>query len=154
MQTQPASTATAHAQRHARGFTLIEVMITMAIVAILVRLALPSYRDYILRGQLSDAPTALASFRANMERYYQDNRTYVGATVCATDNTTSQNFNFTCVAAANTYTLTMTGKNPMAGFAYTIDQSGAKTSTIVAPAPSGWIASSTNCWISKKGGTC
>ena len=137
-----------------RGFTLIELLIVVTIIGLLTAIAVPAYSDYVKRGKVTDATSTLSSNRVKMEQYYQDNRTYVGATVCATDNTTSQNFNFTCVAAANTYTLTMTGKNPMAGFAYTIDQSGAKTSTIVAPAPSGWIASSTNCWISKKGGTC
>ena len=43
-------------------------MITVAIVAILASIALPSYRDYILRGQLVDATNLLSAGRANMER--------------------------------------------------------------------------------------
>src|SRR6195952_463946 len=71
-------------RRHSgRGFTLIEVMITVAIVAILAAVALPSYRDYILRGQLVDATNLLAAGRANMERYFQDNRTYAAVTTPA-----------------------------------------------------------------------
>src|ERR1700722_11706839 len=65
--------------RHSRsqGFTLIELMITVAIVAILAAIAIPNYRDYVIRGQLVDATQALAAVRANMERYFQDNRTYL-----------------------------------------------------------------------------
>src|SRR5579864_6901524 len=59
-----------------RGFKLIELMITVAIVAILAAIALPSYRDYVLRGQITQATNALSTLRANMERQYQDNRQY------------------------------------------------------------------------------
>ena len=62
--------------RTARGFTLIEVMITVAIVAILAVVALPSYREYVVRGQLANATNGLATIRAQMERHFQDNRTY------------------------------------------------------------------------------
>ena len=60
-----------------RGFTLIELMIGVAIMGILVAVAYPSYRDYVIRGQLVDATTALATFRADMERHFQDSRTFV-----------------------------------------------------------------------------
>src|SRR3984893_17159634 len=65
--------------RHSRsqGFTLIELMIVVAIVAILTTIAYPNYRDYVIRGQLVDATQGLAAVRANMERYFQDNRTYL-----------------------------------------------------------------------------
>ena len=69
------------------GFTLIEVMITVAIVAILAAVAVPSYSAYVTRGHLADAASGLAATRAQMERHYQDNRSYatVGAftTPCA-----------------------------------------------------------------------
>ncbi len=66
-------------QRRAQGFTLIELMIVVAIVAILTTIAYPNYRDYVIRGQLVDATQGLAAVRANMERYFQDNRSYVAS---------------------------------------------------------------------------
>jgi len=58
------------------GFTLIELMITVTIVAILAAIAYPSYRSYVMRGQVVNATNGLTAMAANMERYYQDNRTY------------------------------------------------------------------------------
>ena len=55
-------------RRPAGGFTLIEVMVTVAIVAILAAIAYPSYRDYVLRGRLVDATTGLAETSLNDTR--------------------------------------------------------------------------------------
>ena len=63
-------------QRAAAGFTLIELMITVAIVAILASIAMPSYQAYVRRGQLADAFKSLADMRVKMEQYYQDNKFY------------------------------------------------------------------------------
>jgi type IV pilus assembly protein PilE len=141
------------------GFSLIELLIVVTIIGILSAIAIPAYSDYVLRGKVTDATSALSTSRTKLEQFFQDNRTYVGGpnvTVnCnATDTASSQNFDFLCNAAAATYTLTATGKSSMAGFSYTLDQSGAKTSTIASPASANWVASSANCWITKKGGTC
>ena len=136
-----------------KGFTLIEVMITVAIVGILAAVAMPSYTDYVTRGKIPDATSALATKRVQAEQFFQDNRTYVGATNlgCAADTTSSKNFSFSCTTqTATAYTLQALGKSTMAGFAYTIDETGAKATTA---APSGWTTS-TSCWITAKGGTC
>jgi type IV pilus assembly protein PilE len=66
----------ARLQRRARGFTLLEVMITVAIVATLAAVALPSYRDQIARGKRSDVQTALVEDAAYLQRYYAANNTY------------------------------------------------------------------------------
>lgn len=134
------------------GFTLIELMITVAIVAILAAIALPSYTDYVTRGKIPDATSGLANKRVQMEQYFQDNRTYVNAPACNNDTTTSQYFDFTCnpAATATTFTLQATGKGTMTGFTYTVNESNTKATTAV---PTGWTTNA-SCWVTKKGGAC
>ncbi|MGJ7505309.1 MULTISPECIES: type IV pilin protein [unclassified Variovorax] len=142
------------------GFTLIEVMITVAIVAILAAVALPSYRDYVLRGQLVDGTNGLAAMRADMERYYQDNRTYDKANgfvppCIATASRTNVvgTFQLSCVTAATstTYTLQAIGSGPTKGFTFMVDQLGVQSTTITSV--SGW----TGCdktWVTRRGQSC
>ena len=149
--------------RLARGFTLIEVMIVVAIVAILAAVAIPSYRDYILRGQLVDGTTLLASFRANMERYYQDNRRYtaVSATIVppcdptvAVALRTQGNFVVSCTATdgpPQRFLITATGSGSVLNFNYTVTESDVRATPSVGAA--GWNTSPT-CWITKKGQSC
>lgn len=138
--------------RHAqKGFTLIEVMIVVAIIGILAAIALPNYTDYVKRGKAAEATSMLANFRVRMEQSYQDNRVYT----CPADLTTgAQNFAYTCVLGADpaqTYDLTATGvaAQGMTGFTFGIDENNAKTSTFDGTTPS-----SNTCWITKKGGQC
>lgn len=134
------------------GFTLIEVMITVAIVAILAAIALPSYQDYVTRSKIPEATSGLSARRVQAEQFFQDNRTYVGATnpACVADSS-GRNFNFSCTAqTATTYTIQATGKGSMTGFTYTIDQNGTRVTTSV---PAGWTANA-NCWVTAKGGRC
>lgn len=68
-------------QRH-QGFTLIEVMITVAIVAILAAIAIPSYWEYVARSNRNDARLALAHAAQWMERYRgENNGSYIGSTL-------------------------------------------------------------------------
>lgn len=136
------------------GFTLIELMVTVVIVAILAAIAVPSYTAYVVRGKIPDATSNLATKRVQMEQYFQDNRTYVGAPACNADTTTSKYFTFSCAGAgaptAVTYTLQALGTGTMAGFTYTLDQDNNK---VTVSAPAGWTTSAT-CWVTKKDGTC
>jgi len=134
------------------GFTLIELMVTIAIAAILAAVALPSYSDYVTRGKIPDATSNLAAKRVQMEQYFQDNHTYAGASACNSDATSSKYFTFDCSVAgtATTYTLRATGTGSMAGFVYTVDQSNTKATTGV---PSGWTTNE-SCWVTRKDGSC
>lgn len=63
--------------RPAAGFTLIELMITVAVVAILASIALPSYTSYIARGRRADARTQLVQAAQFMQRFYAANDSYL-----------------------------------------------------------------------------
>ncbi len=64
-------------QHLSRGFTLIELMIAVAIVAILASIALPNYREYVARARRAEAQTQLMSGSQFVERYFTANGTYV-----------------------------------------------------------------------------
>lgn len=135
-----------------RGFTLVELMVVVAVIGILAAVAIPNYSSYVTRGKIPDATSNLSAKRTQMEQSYQDNRTYVGAPACVTDTTSSKYFTFTCVATANTYTLTATGVGSMLNFAYTVNEQNAKTTAAV---PTGWTIPNPNaCWATKQDGSC
>lgn len=143
--------------RKSAGFTLIELMVTVAIIGILAAVAIPSYSNYVIRSKIPDATSALAAKRVQMEQYFQDNHTYAPAATgpCASDTTTSRFFTFSCsVAGTSTvYTLQAVGVGTMTGFTFTIDQDNAKVTTMTSGAPSGWT-SNAGCWVTKRGGVC
>lgn len=143
-------TRPANLPRRQLGFTLIEVMVTVAIIGILAAVAIPAYSDYVVRGRIPDATAGLAAKQVQLEQFFQDNRTYVGAPACNSD-TSGKNFDFSCSSVqARTFALQAVGKGGATGFTYTVNQTGDKATTAV---PSGWTTS-TNCWVVKKGGVC
>jgi type IV pilus assembly protein PilE len=139
------------------GFTLIELMITVAIVAILAAIAYPSYQAYVLRGQLVNATDGLSAMQANMERYYQDNRTYavVGTFTPPCSVTPSPvygTFTVSCTTAptASAYQAQALGSGITSGFTFFVDQTGSQWSTVAAGVPSGWTSCATG-WEVKPG---
>lgn len=139
-----------------RGFTLIELMIVVAIVAILGAIAYPAYRDYAIRGSLTDAATGLTSVRADMEAYYQNFRTYAasaGATPPCSAAQTFGKFTIQCAAApgASSYTISATSTdNILKSFKYSITEKDVRSTDT---APTGWNTC-TSKWLMRKGDTC
>jgi type IV pilus assembly protein PilE len=129
-----------------QGFTLIELMIVVAVIAILARLALPSYQDYVARGKIPQATAALSEIRNSAEQYFADHRVYTGAS--CTPSAATPDFTVACEFNDSTFTITATGSSSsgMGGYEYTINQASAKTSTT--PQSSG------SCWITRNGGSC
>ena len=150
------SAAKSPAESH--GFTLIEAMITVAIIAILASVAMPSYKDYVLRGKLTQAYGTLAGLGVNLQQYYQDNRTFVaacGSSGIAALPANDGNFSYACPVAtltATTFQATATGLSgtAAAGFTFTLDQNGTRKTT---NAPTGWTTS-TSCWVRNQSGSC
>ncbi len=61
------------------GFSLLELLIVMAIIAILVRISYPLYTSYLIKGRRNQAEIALFYLGSQMENYYVQNSTYQGA---------------------------------------------------------------------------
>lgn len=154
-------------KQNSHGFTLIEVMVVVVIIAILTTFAVPAYHDYVIRARITHALEGLSTKATRMEQCFQDNRTYFRAAganpatepeircpVCTTDSSSSPYFHFSCNASANAYTLTATGQGTMAPFVYTINQANAKT-TVITNGRAGWVPHNpNNCWVIGKGGAC
>ncbi|OWW23007.1 type IV pilin protein [Noviherbaspirillum denitrificans] len=62
--------------KHRRGFTLIELMISMVIVTILAAVALPSYRNYVKRGKRAAAQAQMMDIANRQQQYFLDKRSY------------------------------------------------------------------------------
>lgn len=142
-----------------RGFTLIELMIVVAVVAILTAIAIPAYNSYVTRSKLTEAFSGLSGMSLAMQQYDQDNRSYLaaagGATTCPVlAPTATKYFSFACSGVtATTYLLTATGTAPdLIGVGYTIDQDGSKTTIFPA---TGWtLPNPNNCWARDQAGDC
>ena len=141
-----------------KGFTLVELMIVIAIIAILTSIAVPAYNGYVLRGKIAEAAAALAATRVKMEQYYQDNRVYSAGTTPATGGCIAPptvNFTISCTLVGTTgYTIDAAGiaSAGTGSFGFRLDQDNNKSTTGV---PSGWSTPSpNNCFVQKKGGQC
>jgi type IV pilus assembly protein PilE len=146
------------------GFSLIELMIVLAIIAIAAGIAIPNYNDYVMRSRVTEGVAALSDMRVKLEQYFQDNRSYVGACAAGTLAplpANSANFTFECTTAcggaagnslaAAAYVVRACGTGRMAGFEYTVNQANVRTTAAL---PADWSGAGSNCWVTNKTGGC
>jgi type IV pilus assembly protein PilE len=137
-------------KRVQKGFTLIELMVTVAIIGILAAIAVPQYTKYVQRARATEATSGLADMRIRAEQYFQDNRSYVGMSCSQAAGTSTKFFTFNCVGVPGdvSYKLIAKGRTGtnMSTYEYTIDQDNTKTSKADG-------ATGASCWLTTKG-TC
>jgi type IV pilus assembly protein PilE len=138
--------------KRSQGFTLVEMLIVVAIVGILAAIAVPMYNDYILRAQLVPGQTGLQALRVKMEQSYQDNRVYICP--AAAQLVIDSNWTVTCnLPTPQSFLLTATGTGGRVNgsgvpFVYTINETGARATT---GAPADWMSPAVaNCFVTRK----
>jgi type IV pilus assembly protein PilE len=147
-----------------RGFSLIELVIVLAIAAIIAAIAMPAYSAYVQRSKISEATGNLTDMRNRLEQYFYDKRSFPGSCVVsapgpAPANTiylpeTMKHFQVTCnFPDASSYTVTATGQatSGMTGFVYSVDQANNRRTISM---PAGWSGAGSTCWVSKQDGGC
>lgn len=139
-----------------RGFTLIEVMIVVAVVGILAAIAFPSYTAYVQRSRIGEATGDLSVTRVRLEQFYQDNRNYgSSAAACGVAMpAATASFAYSCTwgatASDQSFLLQATGRGAMLGFTFTIDNNNTRRTTAFV----GAAALPLNCWISRRVDAC
>ena len=140
------------------GFTLIELMLVVAIIGIIASIAYPAYQDYITRARRADAKNTLLTIQLAQEKWRASNPSYtsdlsdIGYTVDADGKFWSVDgrYNITSAGTNTTYTLTSTAPSTSIQFSdldcrsLIIDENSDKTSTN----SGGTTASTTTttCW--------
>ena len=141
--------------RTAAGFTLIEILIAVAIISLIVSLGYPSYAYHVKRAKIAEATTSLSELHLRSAHQFQDGRTYIKAdNSCIVNAPSNDYFSFHCTATDDTYTWTAKSKadaglGAQNDYAYSIDHNGNKRTQRF----SGTEVSKT-CWILKQSTIC
>jgi type IV pilus assembly protein PilE len=124
--------------KRARGFTLIEVMVVVTIIAILAAIALPSYNNYLRKGRRADAQAALTDIASRQQQYLMDARAYAPdtATLGFTPQTSVTDWYTIAITVAGpppSYSITATpiaGKDQVKDGVLNLTSTGAKKRTL------------------------
>jgi type IV pilus assembly protein PilA len=85
-----------------KGFTLIELMIVVAIIGILAAVAIPAYQDYIARAQVSEAVSLLGSAKTPMAEFFSSQGSWPGTASEVMGNTEGKYTSSVAIGASNT----------------------------------------------------
>jgi type IV pilus assembly protein PilE len=107
----------------ARGFTLIELMITVAVVAILAAIAIPNYTEYIRRANLVDGQKAMASAAVELEQIFADRRAYPAVLPPTIQGTADMALTYKRSVDTRSFVLNSAGAGKMVGY-YIAQSSG------------------------------
>jgi len=80
------------ARKQSRGFTLIELMIVVAVIGILASVAYPSYQEYVRKSKRAEGRTALMELLQQQERYMTQNNTYLAISTAGSTSTPFKTF--------------------------------------------------------------
>jgi type IV pilus assembly protein PilE len=104
--------------RASRGFTLVELLVAVVVIAILAAVAVPAYRDQIRKGRRAEAHEALMQVQAAQERWRSNNVTYAATVAALGQSAVSASGNYAITvsgATATGYTATATAQAKQAG---------------------------------------
>ncbi len=146
-----------------RGFTLIEMMVVLSIMAILASFVYPAYSDYVIRAKAVESFTEIEKMQSKIKQYYLDNNTLNG---CCSDNfsTQNKNFNITINLGVNAienntedFQIILTSKklnsNGQPELSYKLTNNGGEYLYETLSLPNNWVMNN-NCWVYNRQGDC